>query len=95
MMGRVNQRPLTRHECGEAGVMARLLSEDWNEMTAAANASASHVKSLGRWITRAREANPALSDEQAERLAERLRTDHYRRMGRASAAARGRAAGRD
>ncbi len=70
------------------GIIARLASEDWNEMTKAANASANHVSSLDRWIARAREANPSLDDGQAERLAVLLRREHYRRMGRLSAQAR-------
>lgn len=57
-------------------------------MTQAANASANHVKSLDRWIAKAKELNPALDDEQAERLGEMLRRDHYRRMGKLSARAR-------
>jgi hypothetical protein len=85
---RVTDRPLTRSECGTAGVVARLMTEDWNEMTAAANASQNHVKSLDRWIAKAREGNPKLTDEQAERLGQRLRHDHYVRMGRLSAQAR-------
>jgi transposase-like protein len=81
-------RPLTKAECGEAGILARLATEDWDAMTAAALASRNHVSSLDRWIKKAREGNPSLSDEQAERLAERLRKDHYRRMGRLSVQAR-------
>ena len=81
-------RPLTRSECGSAGVTARLLSEDWNEMTSAAFASANHVSSLDRWTRKALEANPRLTDEQAERMGEMLRTEHYRKMGRLSVAAR-------
>lgn len=57
-------------------------------MTAAALASPNHVSSLNRWITKAREGNPSLSDDQAERLAERLRRAHYVRMGKLSAEAR-------
>ena len=72
----------------EAGIMARLLTEDWYQMTAAARASDKHVSKPDRWIAKAREANPNLTDEQAERLAERLRTDHYKRMGRLSGQAR-------
>ncbi len=85
---RVKDRPLTRAECGEAGILARLATEDWDAMTAAALASSNHVSSLDRWIRKAREGNPSLSDEQAERLAERLRKAHYVRMGRLSAEAR-------
>lgn len=73
------------------GAMARLLSEDWYEMTAAANASAKHVSNLARWITKARESNPDLSDEQAERLAAALRKAHYVRMGKLSGQSRRRA----
>jgi hypothetical protein len=85
---RVDGRPLTRAECGESGITARLLSEDWDAMTAAANASANHVKSLDRWVKKVRELNPRLDDAQAERMAERLKKDHYQRMGRLSALAR-------
>ncbi len=70
------------------GIIARLASEDWYEMTRAANASANHVSSLDRWIARAREANPGLDDSQAGRLAVLLRREHYRRMGRLSVQAR-------
>ena len=69
-------------------MMTRLLSEDWHEMAAAANKSANHVKSLDRWVRKAREANPALSDEQAERLGLMMRKAHYVRMGKLSAQAR-------
>jgi hypothetical protein len=69
-------------------VMTRLMTEDWDKMTAAANASANHVKSLDRWIAKARETNPALTDDQAERLAVMMKRDHYRRMGQLSAQAR-------
>ncbi len=81
-------RPLTRTECGEAGILARLAAEDWTAMTAAASKSPNHVSSLTRWIGKARELNPGLDDDRIERLAERLRKDHYQRMGRLSAQAR-------
>ena len=68
--------------------LANLLKNDWHEMTAAANRSANHVKSLDRWVAKAREANPALNDEQAERLALLMRKAHYVRMGKLSAQAR-------
>ncbi len=45
------------------GILARLASEDWGGMTRRANASTNHVKSLDRWVAKAREANPSLSDE--------------------------------
>jgi len=70
------------------GAMARLMTEDWNAIPAAANASPNHVKSLDRWVAKAREANPALNDEQAERLGLMLRKAHYVKMGRLSAEAR-------
>ena len=85
---RVNPRPLTRAECGTVGVLARLATEDWGAMTAQALASPNHVSSLDRWTAKAKEGNPSLSDEQAERLGERLRKAHYQRMGRLSAEAR-------
>jgi hypothetical protein len=73
---------------GLPGMMARLMTEDWHKMTAAANASAAHVSSLDRWVAKAREANPALDDEQAERLGLMMRKAHYVRMGKLSAQAR-------
>lgn len=68
--------------------MARLLSEDWHGMTAAANASPNHVSSDDRWTRKAREANPALDDDQAYRLGQHLKKQHYIRMGKLSAQAR-------
>jgi hypothetical protein len=82
------ERPLTHSERGEMGVMARLAAEDWSAMTRKANASENHVKSAERWFRKAREANPALDDEQAARLAEHMRHQHYVRMGRISAEVR-------
>ena len=73
---------------GRAGVMSRLLAEDWTAMTRAASASARNVKNLDRWVAKAREANPSLSDEQAERLAVMMRREHYVRMGKLSAQSR-------
>ena len=57
-------------------------------MTAAGRASRKHVNSLERWFEKAKEANPNLTDEQAARLAEKMRLDHFRRMGRLSGEAR-------
>lgn len=71
-----------------AATIANLLKHDWHEMTAAANASGKHVKSLDRWIAKAREANPNLNDDQAERLAVMMRKAHFVKMGRLSAEAR-------
>jgi hypothetical protein len=68
--------------------MARLLSEDWNAMTAAANASPNHVSSDDRWTRKAREANPRLNENQAYRLGQKLKKAHYVRMGKLSAEAR-------
>jgi hypothetical protein len=68
--------------------MARLLSEDWGQMTANANASKNHVSSADRWTRKAREANPALDDDQAYRLGQLLKKAHYVRMGKLSAEAR-------
>jgi hypothetical protein len=73
---------------GRRGIMKRLATEDRYEMTAAANRSPNHVSSNERWFNKAREADPALDDEQAARVGEMLRTEHYRRMGRLSAEAR-------
>jgi hypothetical protein len=70
------------------GMMTRLMTQDWHQMAAAANASPNHVKSLDRWVAKAREANPSLNDEQAERLGLMMRKAHYVRMGKLSAEAR-------
>lgn len=56
-------------------------------MTAAASASPQHVKGMDRWRDIARQ-NKHLNDEQVERLAVMLRREHFRKMGRLSAAAR-------
>jgi hypothetical protein len=68
--------------------MARLMTEDWSTMTAAANRSPNHVSSAERWTAKAREANPNINDDQAYRLGQMMRTEHYKRMGRLSAEAR-------
>ena len=81
---------LTRAESGELGIMKRLTTESWDAMTAAARNSPNHVAGMDRWLRTAKEANPTLSDEQAARLAGKLRTEHYRRMGRLSAESRAR-----
>lgn len=70
------------------GAMARLLREDWQAMTASANASPNHVSSDDRWTRKARETNQALSDDQAYRLGQHLKRAHYVRMGKLSAEAR-------
>lgn len=79
--------PLTHAERGELGMLARLATEDWSAMTAAAQASPRNVKGMDRWRDLARQ-NTHLDDEQVERLAVRLRREHFRRMGQLSAAAR-------
>jgi hypothetical protein len=68
--------------------MARLLTEDWQSMTAAANASPNHVSSAERWTNKAREANQSLNDDQAYRLGQMLKRAHYVRMAKLSAEAR-------
>lgn len=73
---------------GRPGIMARLQSESWDDMTRAARASSEHPSSLDRWLKIARQKNPALSDAQATRLAEHLRREHYRKMQVASVKAR-------
>ena len=70
------------------GMMKRLLTEDWTQMTRAANTSPNHVSSDDRWTRKAREANPALDDDQAYRLGQLLKKQHYVRMGQLSAQAR-------
>lgn len=70
------------------GILARLQSEDWDTMTAAANSSPNHVSSAERWTRKASEANPALDDDQAYRLGQMLKRQHYTRMGKLSAESR-------
>jgi hypothetical protein len=69
-------------------MMQRLLTEDWSAMTARANASPNHVSSDDRWTKKARQANPALDADQAYRLGQLLKKQHYVRMGKLSAEAR-------
>lgn len=75
-------------ERGLPGMMKRLMTEDWSQMAAAANASPNHVSSDERWTNKAREANPALDDDQAYRLGQLLKKAHFVRMGKLSAEAR-------
>lgn len=70
------------------GALARLLSEDWGQMTSAARSSNSHVSNLARWEKIARESNPHLSDDQVTRLAQKLKDAHYKRMQQLSVQAR-------
>lgn len=74
---------LTRAECGQASMTARLSRENWNEMTSAARASKNHPGKLDRWVERAEMLNPALDAAQAERLARRLRRAHFQNLARA------------
>lgn len=84
----VTQGSRTRSESGEAGIMARLMTEDWTAMTAPARNSPNHVAGMDRWRKQADQAHPNLSPDQRERLAEKLRRAHYVRMGKLSAEAR-------
>lgn len=61
---------------------ARLATESWDDMTAAANKSDQHVKSLARWRQLAAEKNPHLSDTQLDRQAERLRSEYFSGLAR-------------
>lgn len=85
---RVGPVPMTRKQCAQAAILARLMAENWSDMTVAANGSSNHVGNLERWRKLAREANPALDDVQIDRLAERLKTGYYSRIGQLSGAAR-------
>ena len=75
-------------ERGLPGAIARLLAEDPAEMTAAANASPNHVGNDDRWTRKAQEANPKLNDDQANRVGQLMKKQHYVRMGKLSAQAR-------
>ena len=79
---------MTRSEAGRRGNMKRLSTENWDEMIAPALASPDHVNNIDRWRKIADEQNPSLTPDQRERLAEKMRTEHYRDMGRKSAQAR-------
>ncbi len=70
------------------GAVARLLSEDWHEMTRAANESPQHPANLARWIRKAQEQNPALDDDEAVRVARHLKDRFYRDLSAAGVAAR-------
>jgi hypothetical protein len=70
------------------GMLTRLMTEDWSRMADKANASPNHPASSERWTRQAREANPALDDDQAYRLGQLLKKQHYVRMGKLSAEAR-------
>jgi len=69
-------------------MLTRLLQEDWHAMTEAANASPEHVANLERWVKRAKAQNPRLTDEQAHRLAVKLKAEFYRRLSEAGVKAR-------
>lgn len=82
------RNPAYPPERGMPGALKRLLTEDWSEMTRAALTSPNHVSSDDRWTRKAREANPALDDDQAYRLGQDLKHQHYVRMGKLSVQAR-------
>lgn len=70
------------------GAMARLLSEDWSAMTDAARNSPNHPGRDEGWARKAKEANPALDDDQAHRLGQIMKRAHFAKMGKLSAEAR-------
>lgn len=72
-------------ERGMPGAVARLeQTEDWSTISAAANSSPNHVSSDERWTRKAREANPALTDEQAHRLGQHMKKAFYVGIGKKS-----------
>jgi len=62
-------------------------------MTAAARSSPNHVASPERWMRQAHVQQPELDGGQAAELADQLRADHYRALGRQSAESRRAASG--
>ena len=62
---------------GRLGIASRLLAEDWHEMAAPAYTSPRHVGNLDRWRKLAEEKNPALNEEQRDRLAVLLRSQYF------------------
>jgi len=57
-------------------------------MARPANSSPQHVSRMERWEKLARDANPNLDPTQVRRLAEMMKTEHFRKMQAASVAAR-------
>ncbi len=80
--------PRMPSECGSIGILKRLLNEDPADMTAAALASPNNPANSEGWARKAQEANPLLSDDQAVRVGELMRREHFRKLGRLSAQAR-------
>jgi hypothetical protein len=78
----------TPGQAARIAITARLRRADWRQMTAAARSSPRNPASLDRWREQARAENPALDAEQADRLAEMLRSAHYRELGKRSGQAR-------
>jgi Spy/CpxP family protein refolding chaperone len=81
-------KPMPRAERGAIGILKRLLTEDPAAMTAAANASPNHPARPEKWIRLAREADPLLTEDQAARVGQLMRREHYRKLARLAAAAR-------
>lgn len=79
---------LTGSARGRRAITVRLATEDWREMARPAFEAANHVKGMQRWRDQARRDNPALNDEQVERLALMLRTEHFAELGRRSGASK-------
>lgn len=73
-------RKMTNHERAKVGNLARRLKEPWDSMTEAARKSPNNPANLERWVAEARRLNPALSDEQAERLGAELLSSHFSKL---------------
>jgi hypothetical protein len=86
--GFYNSAPLSPTERGHLGILKRLLDEDPADMTAAALASPNHAGSSEGWARKAQEINPRLNDDQAARVGQMMRREHFRKLGRLSAQAR-------
>jgi hypothetical protein len=79
---------LTGSARARKAVTARLSTVNWTDMARPAFSARNHVGRLQRWIDMARRSNPTLNDEQAERLARRLRTEYFAMLGRRSGTSR-------
>lgn len=75
-------------ERGRRAALARLQVTDWTEYARPAFESPNHPGNIERWLKAARDANPFLNEEQAGRLAEMMRREHFAEMGRRSGDAR-------
>lgn len=79
----------SRIQAARKAAYARLdITEDWHQLTAAANSSPRHAGGLERWREAAREANPSLSDEQVEQQAKVLRSAYFSELGKRSGESR-------